>query len=119
MGALMNSGSMTSSMTSPSECVEQRPILRAVMIPALAACVIPALVLPPLLLPLRNPFLFAVLPVLPLAVVYARAILARRHRDAVLLTLAWAAALCISTVASVARSPEAIVRGIWHASAYR
>ena len=70
------------------------------MIPALAACVIPALVLPPLLLPLRNPFLFAVLPVLPLAVVYARAILARRHRDAVLLTLAWAAALCISTVAS-------------------
>jgi len=89
------------------------------MIPALAACVIPALVLPPLLLPLRNPFLFAVLPVLPLAVVYARAILARRHRDAALLTLAWAAALCVSTVASVVRSPEAIVRGIWHASAYR
>jgi len=89
------------------------------MIPALAACVIPALVLPPLLLPLRNPVLFAVLPVAPLAIVYARAIAARRPREALLLALAWAAALSVSTVASVAHSPEAIARGIWHASDYR
>ncbi len=89
------------------------------MIRALAACVIPALVLPPVLLPLRNPVLFAVLPVVPLAIVYARAIGGGRHREAVLLALAWAAWLSISTVASVVRSPEAIARGIWHASAYR
>jgi len=89
------------------------------MIPALAACVIPALVLPPLLLPLRNPVLFAVLPVLPLGIVYARAIAGRKPREANLLALAWAVALSISTVASVAHTPESIARGIWHASAYR
>ena len=89
------------------------------MIPALAACVIPALVLPPLLLRLGNPVLFAVLPVLPLAIVYARNLAARKPRTAVILALAWAAALSASTVAAAARSPEAIARGIWHASAYR
>ncbi|HMI32115.1 MAG TPA: hypothetical protein VK527_10295 [Candidatus Limnocylindrales bacterium] len=89
------------------------------MIPALAAAVIPALVLPPLLLPLGNPFLFAVLPVAPLAFVYARAIAERKPRQAVTLALFWAAAVTISTVAAAAHSPGAIHRGIWHAASYR
>ena len=89
------------------------------MIPALAAAVIPALVLPWLLLPLRNPILFTVLPVVPLAVVYARAISDRRPRFAATLALLWALALTISTVAASARSPEAAMRAIWHAGEYR
>lgn len=89
------------------------------MIPALASAVIPALVLPWLLLPLRNPVLFAVLPVAPLAVVYARAIAERRPRLAASLALLWALALTISTVAAAARSPEAAMRAIWHAGEYR
>jgi hypothetical protein len=89
------------------------------MIRALAAAVIPALVLPPLLLPLGNQILFAILPVAPLAFVYARSIAARRPRTALTLALAWAFAVTVSTVAAAARSPDAVPRGIWHASAYR
>src|SRR2546425_6467880 len=89
------------------------------MIRALAAAVIPALVLPLLLLPLGNPALFATLPVAPLAFVYVRAIAARKPREAATLALAWAAAVTVATVAAVARSPEAVPRGIWHATAYR
>jgi len=89
------------------------------MIRALAVAVIPALVLPPLLLPLGNPALFAMLPVAPLAWVYVRAIAARKPRTAVTLALAWAAAVTVATVAAAAGSPEAAPRGIWHATAYR
>lgn len=89
------------------------------MIRALAACVIPALLLPPLLLWFRNPLLFAVLPVAPLILVYVPAVVARRTRTAVTLALAWAVAVTISTVAAAAHSPDAAMRGIWHASAYR
>ncbi len=89
------------------------------MIPALAACVIPALLLPPLLLKLGNPILFAALPVVPLVVVFTPAIVAQRTRTAVTLALAWAVALTVSTVATATYSPEAAMRGIWHASAYR
>ena len=89
------------------------------MIPALAAAVIPALVLPFVLLPIGNPFLFAVLPVLPLAYVYVRAIGARRPGRAAILALAWALAVSVATVVATARSPQAMPRGIWHAEAYR
>jgi len=89
------------------------------MIPALAIAVIPALVLAPLLLSMGNPFLFATLPVLPLAFVYARAIAARRPAKAAALALAWAVAVTVATVAAAAHSPQAVPRGIWHAGDYR
>jgi hypothetical protein len=89
------------------------------MIPAMLASVIPALALPWLLLPLRHPLLFAVVPTLPLAVVYARAIAARRPRFAASLALAWAVALSVSTVVAAAVSPDAAMRAIWHAGPYR
>jgi hypothetical protein len=89
------------------------------MIRAFALAVIPALLLPWLLLPLKNPVLFVTLPVVPLALVYARAIARGRPRVAAAVALAWAVALSVSTVAAVAHSPESATRGIWHASAYR
>lgn len=89
------------------------------MIPALALAVIPALLLPPLLLPLRNPALFAVLPVLPLTVVYVRAIVAKKPARAAGLALAWALALTVSTVATASWSPQLVPSGIWHAAAYK
>jgi hypothetical protein len=92
---------------------------RAPMISALALTVIPALVLPWLLLPLRSPFLFAVLPVLPLAWIYARAVGARERTRAVTVALAWALALTASTVAATAARPDDAARSIWHASEFR
>lgn len=89
------------------------------MIPALAVAVIPALILPFLLLPFGNAALFAVLPVLPLAYVYIRAIAAQEPRRATVLALAWAVALSAATVAAAARSPESVPRGIWHAAEYK
>jgi len=89
------------------------------MIPALAIAVIPALVLPPLLLPFGIPALFAVLPVLPLGYVYVRAIAAKKPARAAGLALAWAVALTVSTVATAAHSPQLVPSGIWHAAAYR
>ena len=89
------------------------------MISALLIAVIPALVLPWALLPLRLPLLFALLPMAPLAWVYTRAVRDGRARDAVLLAVTWAAALTVSTVAACARSPQAALQTIWHASAYR
>jgi hypothetical protein len=89
------------------------------MIPALAVAVIPAHVLPPLLLSLGQPILFAVLPVLPLVYVYARAIAERKPARAAVLALAWAVAVTVATVTAAAHSPQAVPRGIWHAGAYR
>ena len=76
------------------------------MIPALALAVIPALLLPPLLLSFRNPALFAILPVLPLGYVYLRAIAQRKPGRAAWLALLWAVALSLSSVASAAHSPQ-------------
>ena len=70
------------------------------MISALLIAVIPALVLPWALLPLRWPPLFAVLPMAPLAWVYLRAIREGRAREAAFLAMAWAAALTASTIAA-------------------
>ena len=89
------------------------------MIRAFAAAVIPALLLPWLLLPLKNPLLFAILPVVPLALVYARAIARGKPYVAATLALAWAVALTVSTVAAAAHSPESATRSLWHAGAYR
>ncbi|MEK7347251.1 MAG: hypothetical protein AABZ94_00105 [Candidatus Eisenbacteria bacterium] len=89
------------------------------MISALLTAVIPALVLPWALLPLRWPPLFALLPMAPLAWVYVRAVREGRARDAALLAMAWAAALTVSTIAVSARSPQAALQTIWHAGAFR
>jgi hypothetical protein len=115
MGALRNSGSMDFSLHGRFRLT----ILRRVMIPALAVAVIPALLLPPLLLPFRAPVLFAALPLAPLLWVYIRAIAARKIRTAVTLALAWTAAVTVSTVAAAAHSPDAVPSGIWHATVYR
>lgn len=89
------------------------------MISGILVAVIPALLLPWLLFPLRQPLLFAVVPVVPLAVVYVRAVAERRPGRAVLLALAWAAALSAATVAASAIAPDAAAHGIWRASAFR
>ena len=89
------------------------------MISALALAVIPALVLPWALLPLHAPLLFALLPVAPLAWVYRRAIAKGDAKRAVLLAAAWAVALTVSTIAAAASSPDAGIRGVWHAGAFR
>jgi len=89
------------------------------MISALATAVIPALLLPWLLLSARLPLLFALFPVLPAAIVYARAIHARDASRAMVLALAWAVALSIATIAAAIARPDGAVRGIWHAGAYR
>jgi hypothetical protein len=89
------------------------------MISALAIAVIPGLLLPWLLLPARLPFLFAFLPMLPAAFVYARAIAARAGFRAVVIALAWAVAASISTIAAAAARPDAAVHGIWHAGEFR
>ncbi len=89
------------------------------MISALLTAVIPALVLPWVLVPLRWPPLFAILPLAPLAWVYARAVREGRARDATTLALAWALALTAATVAAAARSPQSALQGIWHAGAFR
>ncbi|HEY7729224.1 MAG TPA: hypothetical protein VID50_12330 [Candidatus Eisenbacteria bacterium] len=89
------------------------------MISGILIAVIPALLLPWLLLPLRLPWAFAVGPVVPLAVVYVRAIAERKPGRAVALALLWAAALSIATVAAAAHAGDAAARGIWHAGPYR
>jgi hypothetical protein len=89
------------------------------MISALLTAVIPALALPWLLLLLKWPPLFALLPVLPIAWVYARAVREGRSGDAALLAMVWAGALTCSTVAAAARSPQAAMQTIWHAAAFR
>lgn len=89
------------------------------MISALLTAVIPALLLPWVLIPLRLPPLFALLPMLPLAWVYAHAILEERASDAAFLAIAWAGALTVSTVAAAAWSPQTALRTIWHAGEFR
>jgi len=89
------------------------------MISALLTAVIPALTLPWLLFAPRAPALFALLPMLPLAWVYARAVREGRARDAVVLAVAWAGALTISTVAASAHAPQTAMQAIWHAGGFR
>lgn len=89
------------------------------MISALATAVIPGLLLPWALIFTRLPFLFALLPVLPAAIVYARAIAARDGSRAVVIALAWAAAFTLSTVAAATARPDAAVHSIWHAGEFR
>jgi len=89
------------------------------MISALATAVIPALVLPWALLPLHVPLLFAILPTLPIAWVYARAVRDGRSGAAAALALTWALALSVSTVAAAVGRPDDAMTGIWRASSFR
>jgi hypothetical protein len=89
------------------------------MISALLIAVIPGLLLPWVLLPLKSPVLFAVLPVLPLALVYARLIASRRAVAAVAASLLWAVAISVSTIAASAVYTEGAMKTIWHAGAFR
>lgn len=89
------------------------------MISALATAVIPALLLPWVLLSARVPLLFTLLPVLPVGYVYARAIAARDGARAVAIALAWAVAWSISTIAAASARPDGAVHGIWHAGVFR
>lgn len=96
-----------------------RDYTRAPMISALAIAVIPALVLPWALLPLQLPILFAILPMLPLAWVYARAIAAGAGMRAAALALAWAVAISVSSVAAGTARPDDAARGVFHATEFR
>jgi hypothetical protein len=89
------------------------------MISAYLIAVIPALVLPWALLPLRSTGLFAVFPVLPAAVIYARLIRERRTEAAISVAMLWALVLTISTIAASATFSEAASKSIWHAGAFR
>ena len=89
------------------------------MISALATAVIPALLLPWALLPLRIPLLFTLLPTIPVAVVYARAVARRETTRAFVVALAWAVAWSVATIAAVSLRPDAPIKGVWHAGAYR
>lgn len=89
------------------------------MISATLTAVIPALILPWILIPLRHQALFAILPVLPLAVVYARLIRKGLAGPAITAALLWALALTISTVAASALLSEAATKGIWRAGSFR
>jgi hypothetical protein len=89
------------------------------MISALALAVIPALVLPWVLLPLQQPLPFILIPVIPVALVYVRAIAARDASRAMTVALTWAVAWSATTIAAAALRPDAAMRGIWHAGAFR
>ena len=89
------------------------------MISALLLAVIPGVLLPWILIPLRSQFLFATLPVLPLALIYARWIASRRAGLALTGAGLWAVGLSISTVAASACLSEAASKAIWHAAPYR
>ncbi len=89
------------------------------MISAIALAVIPALLLPWVLLPLQQPLPFVLIPVIPVALVYVRAIAARDASRAVTVALAWAVAWSAATIAAATLRPDAAVRGIWHAGVFR
>lgn len=89
------------------------------MISALLLAVIPGILLPWILIPLRSQFLFALLPVIPLALVYARWIASRRAGLALAGAGLWAVGFSLSTVAASAFFSEASTKAIWHAGAYR
>jgi hypothetical protein len=89
------------------------------MISALLLAVIPGLVLPWVLLPLKSRVLFAILPVLPLALVYLRLIVSRRTGTALAAALLWSVAISVSTIAASAVFTEGAMKTIWHAGAFR
>jgi hypothetical protein len=89
------------------------------MISPLLLAVIPALLFPWMLIPLQNQALFAVLPLAPAAVAYARLVAQRRATHAVALALAWAVALSVSTIAAGTYFAGSLGAAIWRAGAYR
>jgi len=89
------------------------------MISAYLAGVIPGLLLPWVLIPLRSPVLFALLPVAPVAFVYARLLAQGRTGHALAVATLWAIAISASTVTASVVLAEGASRSIWHADAYR
>lgn len=89
------------------------------MISALLLAVIPGLLLPWVLLPLKSRALFAILPVLPLALVYARLIASRRTGAAIAAALLWALAVSVSTIGASVLYTEGAMKTIWHAAGFR
>jgi hypothetical protein len=89
------------------------------MISALLLAVIPGLLLPWVLLPLKSRILFAILPVLPLAFVYARLIASRKTGAAIAAAILWATAVSVSTLAASTVYTEAAMKTIWHAADFR
>lgn len=89
------------------------------MISTYLIAVIPALLLPWALLPLRNQVLFALLPVVPAAVVYAREIRYGQTRAAIGIALLWALAFTVSTITAATVFQAATAQSIWHSSQFR
>jgi hypothetical protein len=89
------------------------------MISALLLAVIPGLILPWVLLPLKSRLLFAILPVLPLALVYTKLIASRRTGMAIAASLLWAVAVSVSTIAASSVYTEGAMKTIWHAASFR
>jgi hypothetical protein len=89
------------------------------MISALLLAVIPALLLPWVLIPLKSRILFSILPVLPLALVFSKLIATRRTGTAVAAALLWSVAVSVSTIAASAAFTEGAMKTIWHAAGFR
>jgi hypothetical protein len=89
------------------------------MISAYLTAVIPGLLLPWVLIPLGSPILFALLPVAPVAFVYARLLTQGRTGHALAVATLWALAISVSTVTAGVVLAEGASRAIWHADAYR
>jgi hypothetical protein len=89
------------------------------MISALLLAVIPGLILPWVLIPLKSRVLFAILPVLPLALVFARLIASRRTGEAIAAAVLWSVAVSVSTIGASAAYTEGAMKTIWHAAGFR
>ena len=89
------------------------------MISALLLAVIPGLLLPWVLIPLKSRVLFAILPVLPLALVYSKLIATRRTGTAIAAAVLWSIAVSVSTIAASTAYTEGAMKTIWHAAGFR
>jgi len=89
------------------------------MISALLLAVILGLLLPWVLIPLKSRVLFAILPVLPLALVYAKLIASRRTGPAIAAAVLWSLAISVSTIGATAAFTEGAMKTIWHAAGFR
>lgn len=101
----------------PTPAIAKPPLGRLVSVYLTA--VIPALILPWVLIPLRSPILFALLPVAPVAFVYMRLLRQGRTSHALAVGALWAFVLSVSTVTASVVLAEGASRAIWHADAYR
>ena len=101
----------------PTPAIAKPPLGHVVSVYLTA--VIPGLLLPWVLIPLRSWPLFALLPVAPVALVYARLLTQGRTGHALAIATLWALAISVSTVTASVVLAEGASRAIWHADAYR